>query len=156
MQESPYDGQMSALLPQEVGDIAEEARRLLLELDPDMPGASRVTADCRPALDVLETADSIEVIVDVPGVPLESMRVAVQRNTLLIVGAKRAGTADARAARYHLAERSYGCFARAVGLSGAFDVGRARAVAANGLLRVILPLVSERRGRAFMIPIARE
>jgi HSP20 family protein len=142
------------LYQQGAGELAEDARRLLLELDRDVPGAATVTADCRPPLDVLETASSIEVVIDVPGVAPDSLRVAIRRNTLLIVGAKLAGSVDPNA-RFHLAERSYGRFARAVRLSGAFDAARARALAGAGQLRVILPLVAERRGTVLRVAVER-
>jgi len=50
-------------------------------------------------------------------------------------------------ARFHLAERSYGRFARVIRLSGAVNTGQARAVARAGQLRVIMPRIEERRGR---------
>ncbi|MEO7192493.1 MAG: Hsp20/alpha crystallin family protein [Vicinamibacterales bacterium] len=136
-------------------DLAEDARRLLVEIDRDVPGAAAITADCRPALDVLETATSLEVLVDVPGVPPESLRVAVRRSTLLVVGAKLNLSADS-SARTHLAERSYGRFARAVRLSGAFDASRARAAVHSGQLRITLPRVEDRRGRVLNIAVERE
>lgn len=135
-------------------DLADDARRLLLEIDREVPGAAAVTADCRPPLDVLLTAEAIEVVIDVPGVAPESLRVAVRRNTLLVVGAKLAAPADAQA-RFHLAERSYGRFARAVRLAGAFDAAHARAVASAGELRVTFPLLEERRGRVLHIAVER-
>ncbi|MEO8481416.1 MAG: Hsp20/alpha crystallin family protein [Acidobacteriota bacterium] len=146
MTEPPY---------QAAADLADDARRLLVEIDKEVPGAAAVTADCRPPLDVLETADAIEVIVDVPGVPAESLRIAVRRSTLLVVGAKLATPVDPNV-RFHLAERSYGRFARAVRLAGAFDAARARAVVNGGLLRVVLPRVEDRRGRVLKIVVERE
>jgi HSP20 family protein len=140
---------------QAAADLADDARRMLLELDRDVPGASGVTADCHPPLDVLETAAAIEVLVDVPGVPAESLRIAVRRSTLLIVGAKLAGPSDPNV-RFHLAERSYGRFARAVRLSGAFDAARARALVKGGLLRIVLPRLDDRRGSMLSIPVERE
>jgi HSP20 family protein len=143
------------LLSQGANELAEDARRLLQELDREVPGAASITADCRPPLDVLEAANSIEVVIDLPGVSPDSLRVAVRRNTLLVVGAKLAGQVDPNA-RFHLAERSYGRFARVVRLSGAFDAARARAVMSGGQLRVILPVLADRRGRVLRIPVERE
>jgi HSP20 family protein len=140
---------------QAAADLAEDARRLLVEIDQEVPGAAAVTADCRPPLDVLETAEAIEVVVDVPGVPPESLRIAVRRSTLLVVGAKLATPADPNV-RFHLAERSYGRFARAVRLAGAFDAARARAVVKGGLLRIVLPRLDDRRGRVMRIAVERE
>jgi HSP20 family protein len=136
-------------------DLAEEARRLLLEIERDVPGASAITAECRPPLDAYETATALEIVVDVPGVPPESLRVIVRRNALLIVGAKTGPPADPRS-RFHLAERSYGRFARAIRVSGVFDGSRAKATARRGELRIALPLIAERRGRSLRIPVTSE
>ncbi len=145
---------MTDFILQGAADLAEDARRLLVEIDEAVPGAAAATADCRPLIDVVETATAIEVIADVPGVPPASLRVAVRRSTLLIVGAKLATPLDP-AARFHLAERGYGRFARAVRLGGAFDATRTRARLDGGQLRVVLPRIEDRRGRVFTIPIER-
>ena len=138
----------------DAADLALEARRLLAELDHDVPGAAALNAECRPPLDVVETATSIEVVVDIPGVTPDAVRVALRRGTLLLVGAKLSPPADT-GARFHLAERSYGRFARAVRLAGAFNAGRAQAVVTGGQLRVILPRLEDRRGQIFRIPVSR-
>lgn len=141
-------------LNQDAADLAEDARRLLIELDRDVPGAAQLSAECRPPLDVLETATALEIVVDVPGVPAQSIRVAIRRSTLLVVGAKLAHENDA-ASRYHLAERGYGRFARAVRLTGAIDATRARATASAGELRIVLPRLEDRRGSVLTIPVER-
>jgi HSP20 family protein len=136
----------------ETTDLADDARRLLAELDREVPGVAALNAECRPPLDVLETATALEVVVDVPGVAPESLRVAVRRDTLLVVGAKLAPGADP-ATRFHLAERSYGRFARAIRLSSSVDARRAKATATAGELRIVLPHLDDRRGAILMIPI---
>ena len=132
--------------------IAEDARTLLDELDRDLPGAAQLTAECRPALDIMETTDATEVVVDVPGIRAESVRVAIRANTVMIVGAKLVPPAPADA-RFHLAERTYGRFARAVRIAGAFDAHRAKAMIEHGLLRIVLPRIEDRRGRLVQIKV---
>jgi HSP20 family protein len=139
---------------QDAVDLADDARQLLIELDREVPGASALTAECRPALDVLETATALEIVVDVPGVPAASLRVAIRHATLLVVGAKVTPAADTES-RYHLAERSYGRFARAVRLTGAVDATHARARVAAGELRIVLPRLNDRRGSVLQIPVER-
>jgi len=135
----------------EAADLAEDARMLLNELDRDVPGAAGATGECRPALDVVDTAATVEVVVDVPGMSAEALRVLVRRNTVLVVGAKIAnGPADSR---YHVAERSHGRFARAVRLTGAVDASRAKAIVRGGLLRVILPRIEDRRGQPIRVAV---
>jgi HSP20 family protein len=132
--------------------IAEDARLLLDELDRDLPGAAQLTAECRPALDIMETMDATEVVVDVPGIRAESVRVAIRANTVMIVGAKLVPAAPADA-RFHLAERTYGRFARAVRIAGAFDAHRAKAIVENGLLRIVLPRIEDRRGALVRVTV---
>ncbi len=134
-------------------DLADDARKLLADIDRQIPGAAGLAADCRPPLDVIETAGTIEVVVDIAGVAPEALRVVARRDTLLVVGAKLPGPINGQA-RYHVAERSYGQFARAVRLSGAFDARQARATVEAGVLRIALPRVVDRRGQP--VPIAVE
>jgi HSP20 family protein len=140
------------LLHHDAADLADDARRLLAELDRELPSAEASGAECRPAVDVVETAVTIEVLVDVPGVPASALRVAIRRNAVLVVGLK-LSTNGQPPSRFHLAERSYGRFARVVRVAGATDTSRARAVVQCGQLRVILPRIEERRGRAHAIPV---
>jgi HSP20 family protein len=141
-------------LPQDASDLAADARRLLLDLDAHVPAAAGASGECRPALDIVETTAAIEVVADVPGVPPEALRVSIRRNTVLVVGVKLPGSLDADA-RFHIAERSFGRFARAVRVGGAVDVSRARAVVTGGQLRVVLPRIAEQRGRVITVPVER-
>ena len=148
-------GAVTEAITQDAADLAEEARRLLVELDGEVPGAAAATTDCRPPIDVFETTEAVEVVVDVPGVSPDLLRVAVRRDTVLVVGVKLSPPSDGRA-RFHLAERAYGHFARAVRLGGAFDANRARALASGGQLRVVLPRIEDRRGRVLSVRVERE
>lgn len=145
---------MNEFLHHDAADLAEDARRLLAELDRDVPGADAAAAECRPAIDVVETAATVEVVVDVAGIPAEGLRVVIRRNSVLIVGVK-LPTAAPAAVRFHLAERSYGRFARVIRLAGAADASRARATIGRGQLRVVLPRLDDRRGRVYAIPVER-
>jgi len=149
-----YDDEVTDLFYQGAAELADEARKLLLEIDHELPGAASLTADCRPPLDVIETATSVDIVMDVPGVPAGLLRVVVRRSTLLVVGAKPNPLSHTKS-RFHVAERSYGRFARAVRLTGAFDAARARAVVDAGQLRVSLPALDERRGGVLSIPVER-
>ena len=78
-----------------------------------MAGARTLTGECRPAVDVIEMASAIELVVDVPGMQAEWLRVVIRRNAVLVVGVKLAALSDP-GVRVHVAERSYGRFARVV------------------------------------------
>lgn len=109
--------------------------------------------ECAPPVDVVEHVDRVEVTVDVPGVPAEAVRVVYARGTLVIAGRKLPSGCDHDNVAFHLAERTFGRFVRAVRLSGAFDAGRAVATLNAGELRVGLPRIEERRGRDIDIEV---
>jgi HSP20 family protein len=142
----------SVLLPSELGEFADEVRRIFLELGRTF-GAVSMAGECSPGIDVFETDDAIEVLVDLPGVDKNALRVIAKGDTLLIIGDK-ASRRPRSDSTFHLVERGFGRFARAVRLAGACDPGRARASLQNGELRISVPKGPERRGRA--IPIAVE
>ncbi|HWK09857.1 MAG TPA: Hsp20/alpha crystallin family protein [Vicinamibacterales bacterium] len=111
-----------------------------------------IPAECTPSLDVLDTDGGIELIMDLPGVAAASLQIVFSRNVLIVAGEKLPAREHPDAA-FHLAERGFGRFARAVRLEGAFDAGRADASLQAGELRVRLPRIEERRGSEIRIPI---
>jgi HSP20 family protein len=117
--------------------------------------ASPAAAECTPPLDVIETDAGIEAILDIPGVSPSSVEIVFSRNVLLVTGRKMPAACDHHDAAFHIAERSFGRFARAIGVEGAFDTGRATATLTGGELRIILPRLAERRGAQIRIPIQR-
>src|SRR5262245_45201547 len=91
-----YDCDVSDLFAEGAADMLDVARELLLDIDREVPGVATVTADCRPALDVVETASSVEVVVDVAGVPPECLRVILRRSSVLVVGSRPPSSLDAK------------------------------------------------------------
>jgi HSP20 family protein len=147
-----YDRRVPDSVSENAADLAADADRLLAELDRDVPGAAGLRGECRPSLDVLETAKSIEVVVDLAGVQAHAVKVAIRRGAVVIVGAKMPPAADAPM-RFHLAERSYGRFARVVRVGGAVDTSRATAGIRAGQLRISLPRITDRRGQLVNVPV---
>ena len=114
---------------------------------------TRTAVECTPPMDVLETASGLEVRLDVPGVTASQIEIVFADSVLLITGQKLPATCEHADAGFHMAERAFGRFARAIRVEGAFDAGRAAATLASGELRVVLPRIDERRGAQIRIPI---
>lgn len=138
----------------ESADLAEAVRRLLRDLERTHgPGAS--IGECRPPIDVYETADAIEVTLDVPGIEPDDVRVVVRENAVIVVGEKAAASCAAKDARFHLAERTFGRFARALRLLTPVDASKARAELSGGRLRITVPRIDDRRGRDIPVKVTR-
>jgi len=108
-----------------------------------------------PAIDVFEFRDRLVVVMEVPGLPPESLRVVFRERDLVLSGERRARRTGA-GATYLCLERPHGRFERTIPLDAPLDVARARASLASGLLTVTLPRLRERRGRETVVPIERE
>lgn len=126
-------------------ELPDDLRRLLES------GVAAV--EFTPPIDVLETETSIQIVLDLPGVRPAQIDVLFSQNVLLISGDKAPVACDHADAAFHIAERAFGRFARAIGLEGAFDAGKAVATLKDGELRVILPRLLERRGAKIRIPV---
>src|SRR5437867_10958883 len=87
-------------------ELPDELLRLL--------DANPAAAECTPPLDVIETEDAIEAILDIPGVPAAAVEIVFSRNVLLVTGQKLPGVCEHLDAGFHIAERSFGRSARAI------------------------------------------
>jgi HSP20 family protein len=126
-------------------DLPDDLRRIL--------DAGSAIVECTPPIDVIETDTALQVLLDLPGVAASRIDVVFSRNVLLISGDKAAAAPGQGDAAFHIAERAFGRFARAIGLEGAFDAGKATATLRDGELRVVLPKLQERRDGTIRIPV---
>jgi HSP20 family protein len=135
--------------------LAEDVHRLLEDLARRRPDRRHAVAgECMPVVDVFETEKTVEIVLDLPGVAADAVRILFKAGVLLIVGEKERPDLTRRGpASFHLVERDFGRFARAVRIRAAIDGAQARARLANGELRVVLPRISERRGTGLLVQI---
>ena len=139
--------------PGEPRELADDIRDLFDDLAASLNHEQRAySGECHPSLDVLETEQAVEVIVDIAGIPPEALRVVFRAGVLIVAGEKAPAHAGVDQT-FHLLEREFGRFARAVRLTGAFDVAAARASVRDGELTVVLPKLGDRRNRAHRIPV---
>ena len=124
------------------------------DLDQTGRGAHPGTSIHAPALDVIETPAAIEIVVDLPGVLAEDLRVVIKQGALIVAGGKHPpAEACQDGADFHLVERSFGRFARVVRFDHAVNAARAAASLTAGVLRVSVPRIAERRGREIVVPV---
>ena len=137
----------------ETADLADEIRQLFDDISRTVPSERRaLSGECHPAIDVRETDELVEVTVDVAGVPGEAIRVLFRAGVLVVAGEK-APSRGGGDQQFHLVEREFGRFARAVKVPGSFNVAGAQASLHDGELRILLPKRLERRGSGHRIAI---
>jgi HSP20 family protein len=116
-----------------------------------LPGPA-AEAGPRLAMDVKETDQALEVTADLPGVDEKDIEVTVSDGTLVVRAEKKAER-ESKDADYHLLERSYGSFYRALPLPFAVDADKVAAVFDKGVLKLTLPKPPEAAARPKKIEI---
>jgi len=145
--------QFSFLPSGESQELTEDIRELFDELAASLRHEHRAySGECHPTLDVLESDQALEVVVDVSGIAPAAVRVLFRAGVLIIAGEKAPSPTGADQT-FHLVEREFGRFARAVRLTGAFDVNGATATVRDGELTILLPKLNDRRGQAHRIAV---
>ena len=88
--------------------------------------------------EVMESDKEIVVRLEVPGMEKEDCRITIEGNMLYLSGEKRFER-ETQEGTYHVMERAYGSFQRAIPLPSNVDKERAEATYKNGVLTVRLP-----------------
>ena len=103
-----------------------------------------------PAVDVSETGDKITVKAEIPGMEAKDIEISMVGDTLTIKGEKKAEREE-KEENYHMVERSYGTFCRAMKLPAPVDPDKVEATYKNGLLTMVLPKKEEVKPKAIEI-----
>jgi HSP20 family protein len=103
-----------------------------------------------PAVDIVENGDHIRLVVELPCVKPEDVKLGLENNVLTIRGDKRQDKEE-KEERWHRYERTYGSFERSFTLPSTVDPERIEATAENGVLTVTM--VKAERARPREIPV---
>jgi HSP20 family protein len=126
----------------DVDKLQDEIEELFADLW-QVPRFSGLRHGFRPNLDCFHTDDphALTVVVELPGVAPESVRVVVGERLLAIAGERRRPKVPGRV--YQQMEIEYGSFERQVRLVEDVDPERARAHFTGGVLTIELPVVEQ-------------
>jgi len=100
--------------------------------------------------EVKETKNEIVVRLEIPGMDADGFDIQVADDYLVIRGEK-CWERDEEEAHYHLLERAYGSFERAIPLPKPVDEGHAKAKYKRGVLVVTLPIAASQQQRRIVI-----
>lgn len=133
-------------------DVIETSLRLLAGVRQTHPGIEETEF---PAIDVFETPVDVVIEAELPGVEPADIGVIAGEGLIVIEGTK-LEEAGAGRVNFLCMERSFGVFRRVVLPGASVDISRATAVCRDGILRVRVPKVEEKRGRVRVIPVTAE
>jgi len=105
-----------------------------------------------PASDIVESKDSFEISIELPGLKKEDVKVTLQNNMLIISGEKKVES-ESKDHTFHRVERTYGSFYRSFELPMPVDSGKIQADFKDGILKIGLPKVEEAKPKEIAISI---
>ena len=133
--------------------LQREVQELFSELW-QVPRFSGMRTGFRPHVDCYRTADSLTILVELPGVDPDEVGVVVSEGTLHLSGKRVRPHVEGQV--YQQMELDYGPFRRQIPLGTEVDVTGAEATYERGILKVVLPLAERRaEGERFVISVTR-
>jgi HSP20 family protein len=134
---------------QEFESLQDEINRLFdLTRVPESRGIFERTFS--PAVDVLEKAESFEVLCDLPGIEISDVEISITGSVLTVKGEKKTESAH-EAARTYREEVKEGRFQRTLQLPLPVDPEKVEAVLKDGVLRIVLPKHEELKPRQITV-----
>ena len=107
-----------------------------------------------PSVDVCQNGQGLILRCELPGVPLDTLRVSALGGALIITGDRPRQEHQGKV-KFHVMERVNGRFRRVVPLGMSINTRDATASLKDGVLQVFFPKVSNRRGEEVVIPVQR-
>ncbi len=105
-----------------------------------------------PATDIVETADGLRLVVELPGIRPEEVKITLENYALTIKGEKKQMVEEN--SRVHRFERSYGSFERTFTLPNTLDPDRVAATFEHGVLTITLPKAEKARAREIQVKVS--
>ncbi|HNP64574.1 MAG TPA: Hsp20/alpha crystallin family protein [Woeseiaceae bacterium] len=102
------------------------------------------------AAEVADNDDSVQVMLEAPGLDAEDFDIEVRDDILVVRGEKKLAREETRG-QYHVMERAYGQFERAIRLPSAVEDDGAKANYRAGVLTIILPKSRTARPRRIAV-----
>jgi HSP20 family protein len=139
------------------GSLRRDMERVFEDFSRDLgwgaPAATGAVATA-PRIDVSETDSEIKIEAELPGVEEKDVEVVLSNGRLTIKGEKKQEKEEKKK-DFHLVERSYGSFARSIGLPFEADPEKVKASFAKGVLNITVPKPAEIKAKEKKIPIGK-
>lgn len=137
--------------PRRLASVSDDMERVFDTVFPSFFSPSR-RERWYPSVDVVETADSVEVTAELPGLSENDVELTIRENALTLSGEKRVESEPKDEKRnVYYAERSYGRFERSLTLPAYVDAEKASASFKNGVLTAHLPKLEQHKSRNIRI-----
>ena len=111
-----------------------------------------ITSAWIPPCDIMEDGEGVRIVMEIPGVSPDDVKLSLENNMLTIRGEKRQQEErESQERRVHRYERSYGAFERTFALPNTVDAEKIEADFDGGVLTVTLPKSERMRPREIKV-----
>jgi HSP20 family protein len=124
-----------------VPELYSSLHRLNRMMDEAMTGwgnGGTLASAWTPSCDVFEDKENLKIVLELPGVKPEDVKLSLENQVLTVRGEKKQ-VAEENSDRWHRYERSYGSFERTFTLPSTVDGERIQATVDHGVLTITLP-----------------
>jgi len=136
----------------ELSRLQSELNRLFtLFVESNKGGSSASSWD--PNVDLLDDGEKIRILIELPGVEPEDIKLTIRSRVLTVSGTKRGRTRTREGIRFFCMERYFGAFSKSVPLPRPVNTHRVTADVKGGLLEVTLPRVPDQREKELEIAV---
>jgi HSP20 family protein len=133
--------------------IQDRMNRLFEQTLSRSRGEEGVTATTwTPAVDIYETADTIVMKAELPGVAREDIQIQIDGSTLTLKGERRFAK-DVQEESYLRIERAYGSFHRSFTLPATVQQEKVRALFKDGVLELTLPKAEDSKPKRISVDV---
>jgi len=124
------------------GSLFREVQRTFEDFSRRSP--FRISHPLAPKIDVVESKDAIEITAELPGMDEKDIDLSIAGDALIIQGEKKSERDEEdKDKNWHVVERSYGSFSRAIPLPFDADPAKVEAKFDKGVLHIHLPKPAE-------------
>ena len=109
-----------------------------------------------PNVDVVDDGEVIRILVELPGVEADDVKVSIRGRVVMIRGTKKGRIRTKEGMRFFCMERYFGGFLKSVAIPRPVNSHHAKTRLKNGLLEVILPRVPDLREKEIEIVVQPE
>ena len=138
----------------ELSRLQGELNRLFAAFVESNKTVAGATTAWDPSIDLVDDGEKLRVLVELPGVEPEDVKVAIRGRGLTIRGTKKGRVRAREGVRFFCMERYFGAFVKSVSLPRPVNTREAKSVLKNGLLEVILQRVPDQREKEYEVPVS--
>ncbi len=137
----------------ELEDMNQRLNRLFGGTNPQRASQEQLTVpDWQPSVDITETAESFQIVAELPEVKKEDIKVNIE-NGILSMRGERKQEKEEKGKRFHRIERSYGSFMRSFALPDNVDESKVKADVKDGLLTVTLAKAEAKKPKSVEVKV---